>query len=180
MTSHANGPSDAATLERARSLANEAMFTVALQRRRIRFREPEDDVFVMRWWADLQFLIVALRRLRRAAELASRVELVKDSLALAVRAFDDALPQLTVMRNVGEHIDDYALDSPKRRHKDVSRQDLQVGTWDGTTYEWLGESLNIDAAHDAAHTLFAAVSSAAKMWRSGVYVGPKDPQHEQS
>jgi hypothetical protein len=159
-------------MERARSLANEAMFTVALQRRRIRSKEPEDAAFVMRWWADLQFFVVALRRLRRAAELASRVERAKDSLSAALRAFDDALPQLTVMRNVGEHIDDYAVDSPKRRHKGVSRQGLQVGTWDGTTYEWLGESLNVDVAHDAAHTLFVAVTSAAKMWQAGLYVGP--------
>ena len=102
MNSHASGPSEAATLGRARSLAFDARFTVALQRRRIRSREPEDDVFVMRWWADLQFLIVALRRLRRAAELASRVELVKDSLTSAVGTFHDALPQLAVMRNVAE------------------------------------------------------------------------------
>jgi hypothetical protein len=78
------------------------------------------------------------------------------------------------MRNVGEHIDDYAVDSPKRQHKEVRRQDLQVGTWDGTTYEWLGDSLNIDTAHEAAYALFVAVSTAAKMWRSGVYVEQQD------
>lgn len=44
--------SDIAALECARSLANEAMFTVSLQRRRIRSDDPE-DVFVMRRWADL-------------------------------------------------------------------------------------------------------------------------------
>lgn len=152
----------AATLERARSLANEAMFTVALQRRRIRSDEPEDDVFVMRWWADLQFFIVALRRLRRAAELAGRVASVKDRLVLALRTFDDALPHLSVMRNVGEHIDDYAVGNPKRRHKHVDRRSLQAGNWDGVTYQWLGESLNIDVAHDAARQLFSAISIAAK------------------
>jgi hypothetical protein len=57
--------------------------------------------------------------LRRAAELASRVEPVKDSLTLAIHALDDVLPRLAVMRNVGEHIDDYAVDSPGRRPKDV-------------------------------------------------------------
>src|SRR5579859_2833960 len=56
------GPSDAAILERAKSLSNEACFTVSLQHRRLRTTEPEDQVFVFRWWADLQFLIVALRR----------------------------------------------------------------------------------------------------------------------
>jgi hypothetical protein len=151
-------------LERARSLANEAMFTVSLQCRRIRSKEPEDDVFVMRWWADLQFLIVALRRLRRAAELAIRVEPVKDVLSLALRTFDDALPQLAIMRKVGEHIDDYALDSSKRRHKNVGRGLLQVGSWDGDTYHWLGKSLNIDAAHEAAYRLFSAITAAAKQF----------------
>jgi hypothetical protein len=33
---------DAATLERAKSLSNQACFTVALQRRRLRSAEPED------------------------------------------------------------------------------------------------------------------------------------------
>ncbi len=50
---------EAAVSERSLSLMNEAMFTVDLQVRRARGREPEDDAFVMRWWADLQFLIVA-------------------------------------------------------------------------------------------------------------------------
>jgi hypothetical protein len=156
------GPSEAVTLERARSLANEAMFTIALQRRRIRSNEPEDDTFVMRWWADLQFFIVALRRLRRTAELAGHVASVKDSMSLALKTFDDALPKLSTMRNVGEHIDAYALDSPKRHHEDVYRQSLQVGSWDGVTYQWLGESLNIDIAHDAAYKLFSAISAASK------------------
>jgi len=178
MSSGVNSPSDAVIMERARSFANEAMFIVALQRRRIRSDEPEDAAFPKRLWADLQFFIVALRRLRRAAELACRVARAKDALSLALQNFDTALPQLSLMRNVGEHIDDYAVDSPKRRHKGVGRRGLQVHSWDGTTYQWLGESLNVDAAHDAAYTLLAAVSSAAKMWRSGVYVGPEDESLE--
>lgn len=152
------GPSGAATLERAKSLANEAMFTVALQRRRIRSDEPEDNVFVMRWWADLQFFIVALRRLRRAAELACKVSSAKPGLVLAVKAFDGVLPCLSVMRNVGEHIEDYAVD--EGRDSRIDRRQIQVGTFDGVKYEWLGKSLNIDVAHDAAAELFAAISAA--------------------
>ena len=34
---------------------------------------------------------------------------------------------------------------------------LQVGTWDGSTYEWLGESLNVDVAHDAAFELVSVL-----------------------
>jgi hypothetical protein len=153
--------SDAATLERAKSLANEAMFTVALQRRRIRSDEPADKSFVMRWWADLQFFIVALRRMRRVAELAGKVSSAKPALVLALKAFDDALPSLSVMRNVGEHIEDYAVG--EGHDSRVDRRSIQVGTFDGVNYEWLGKSLNIDVAHDAASKLFAAISAATRV-----------------
>ena len=152
------GPTDAAILERAKSLCNEACYMVLLQRRRLQTIEPEDEVFVFRWWADLQFLIVALRRLRRSAELvAKRVPSVGD----AIRKFDNALPDLAKMRNVGEHIDDYAVDHPKkRRHRDVGRRQLQVGKWDGKVFRWLESSLNVDDALKAAEELLQAVREA--------------------
>lgn len=102
MVREQTNPSDKAILERASTLANDAMFSIALQRRRLRSNEPEDDVFVMRWWADLQFFIVALRRLRRAAELARRVPSIANSISSALKTFDTALPSLFTMRNVGE------------------------------------------------------------------------------
>ncbi len=65
--------SEADILERARSLCSEGCFAVALQHRRLRSKEPEDEVFILRWWTDLQFLIVSLRRLRRSALTAAHV-----------------------------------------------------------------------------------------------------------
>lgn len=118
--------SDTAMIERAWSLMNESMRAIDLQRRRLRSSEPEDADFIFRWWVDLQFLIVALRRLRRSAELATRVSTAKSIIADAIEQFDRELPMLQKMRNVGEHIDDYAVDSEKRRHKDVERFSLQV------------------------------------------------------
>lgn len=156
------GPSDAAILERAFSLVDEAAHTIVLQRRRLGSKEPEDEVFIFRWWADLQFFIVALRRLRRAAEIASRVPKVASELNIAIMKFDKALPMLSTMRNVGEHIDDYALDSPRRRYKHITRHSLQVGTWDGVTFEWLDERLNVDDALLASKELYSAVRSALK------------------
>lgn len=141
------------------------MFTVSLQRRRLRSVEPEDEIFVFRWWADLQFLIVALRRLRRGAIIVKRVPLVGSQiLTAAVEEFDRALPGLAEMRNVGEHIDDYAIDNPRRHHGDVDRRQLAVGTWDGTTYSWLGHALNVDAAHDASEKLWSAIRTALKSY----------------
>jgi hypothetical protein len=150
-----------AILERAKSLTNQACFTVALQHRRIRSDESEDETFIFRWWADFQFLVVALRRLRRAAQLATNVLEAHAAITAALVDFDAALPGLATMRNVGEHIDDYALDAPKRHHRNVTRGQLQVGSFDGTVFKWLGHQLDIDAALEAAEKLFQAVKIVA-------------------
>ena len=142
-----------ATLMRARRFCSEACFTVALQRRRLRSAEPEDDSFVFRWWADLQFLIVALRRLRRSAEIATRIPEFSVEVRAAVEEFDKSLPGLRKMRNVGEHVDSYAVNDPKRYDASVDSGQLQVGLFDETVYTWLGESLNIDTALAAAEKL---------------------------
>jgi len=138
---------------RARRFCSEACFTVALQRRRLRSAEPEDDSFVFRWWADLQFLIVALRRLRRSAEIAMRIPEFSVEVRAALDEFDKSLPGMTKMRNVGEHVDSYAVNDRKRRVMSVDSGQLQVGVFDGTVYTWLGESLNIDTALVAAEKL---------------------------
>lgn len=153
----------AAVSDRALSLMNEAMFTVDLQTRRVRGREPEGEVFVMRWWADLQFLIVALRRLRRAAELGKHGLLeTKAAIEDAIRSFDRDLGDLATMRNVGEHIDDYVRETDRRRHKDVERGGLQVGNFDGATFHWLDRELNIDHARRVAERLYLAARDAIK------------------
>ncbi len=129
----ATNPSDAVILERARRFANKAMWSVALQHRRLRSTEPEDAEFVFRWWVDLQFFIVALRRLRRAGELARRAASVADFVSKTLTTFDRKLPQLALIRNVGEHIDDYAAGAPGRRYKAIGRGMVQVGAWGGST-----------------------------------------------
>jgi hypothetical protein len=123
-------PSSEVILERAKSLSNEACFTVAMQHRRLRSTEPEDEKFIFRWWADLQFLIVALRRLRRSVQLIANVPRISEPIQPAIKEFDSALPGLVRIRNVGEHIEDYVL---SRGHDaSINRGQLQVGSWDGT------------------------------------------------
>jgi hypothetical protein len=152
-------PSDNAILERALSLANEAVFTVELQRRRLRSQEPEDEHFVMRAWADAQLLIVMLRRLRRTAVLAMKVEDVKPQIKRALKQFDRTLPSLRTMRNVGEHIDEYAVDAGD--DKNISPEQLQTGSWGGSALHWLGLELDFDRAMNAAEELVEAMRSAA-------------------
>ena len=123
----------AATYERARRLANVAMWSIELQCRRLEAVEPEDAGLVLRRWADFDFLIVALSRLRRATGLAAKVPQLRASLDTALERFDKALPDLKKMRDVAEHVDDYALD--RGRQKAVGRQASEVSTMeaDGPT-----------------------------------------------
>jgi hypothetical protein len=151
-------PSHAATYERAGRLANLAMWTIALQRRRLRSDEPEDTEFVLRRWADFQFLIAALYKLRRSALLAASVPVIETDIRSALHEFDEALPMLKSMRDIDEHFEDYALEKGKR--KGLSRKTLEVGAFDDTTFEWLGYELNVDAALNASQRLFARCNAA--------------------
>ncbi|HEV7401034.1 MAG TPA: hypothetical protein VGN84_12315 [Solirubrobacterales bacterium] len=149
--------SDAATAERARSLANEAVHMVALQHRRLQSDEPEDKTFIFRRWIDFQFLIVSLRRLRLAALLAARPETNRAAIRSAISEFDEALPDLGKMRNVGEHVDEYAVE--KGRDRSVNRLALQTGSFDNVALDWLGGRLDADEALVTAEALHRAIKA---------------------
>jgi hypothetical protein len=153
---------DAVVLERTLRLVNIELHAVALQRRRLASSEPEDDDFDFRWWTDLQFFILALWRLRRYAEIVVSVPSATGQIRLALDQFDRAVPALRVMRNIGEHGDEYAVDSASRQVKSIHARQLEVGAWDGQTYQWLGRSLNVDQALAAGKALFEAVK--AQSW----------------
>jgi hypothetical protein len=157
-------PTAAATYERARRLANLAVWTIDLQCRRLQSVEPEDSVFVFRKWADFGFLVVALTRLRRAAKLAASLSEAKSILGAALQEFDAALPDLKRMRDVAEHIDDYVIDQGRQRT--VARQSLEVSSMedDGLTLEWLGCRLNAREALQASQQLFEAIKGVAHVF----------------
>jgi len=143
------------------------MWSIELQCRRLGDVEPEDTEFVLRRWADFDFLIVALTRLRRATSLAAKIPQLQASLDTALVEFDKALPDLKKMRDVAEHADDYALDHG--RQKTVARQSLGVSTIeaDGPTLCWLQARLNAREACRASRALFAALKEASRRFRAG-------------
>lgn len=163
-------PSSAATYERARRLANIAVWSVELQCRRLRSAEPEDEVFVLRKLTDFTFLVVSLTRLRRAAQLAAGVPELQPVMTEAIDQFDRALPGLKAMRDVGEHIDDYVLD---RGRTNISRQSLEVSTLEDRdpTLHWLGAKLNAPEALEASRQLFAAIQEASRAFQTSAYRG---------
>lgn len=155
-------PSDESTIERCSSLVNDAMYAVGLQYRRLHGTEPEDEKFIFRWWWDIQFLVIALYRLRRAAKICYSAYGVQLALQHAVKQFDESLPDLKQMRDIGEHMDEYAVDKQTRHNLSVNRRMLQSGSWDGTTFHWLTGSLNVDGALAAAIDLHKAVMNAKR------------------
>lgn len=138
------------------------MWTVSLQCRRLRSIEPEDTEFVLRRWADFELLVVALIRLRRAATIVLAASQTASQLRASIAAFDQTLPGIKIQRDVTEHIDEYAIDSPKRHHKSVTRQALEVGVIDESHFSWLGRTLSVPSALSAAESLFQAIQSATK------------------
>jgi hypothetical protein len=157
-------------------LASNALYAVDLQLRRIRGAEPEDDEFLFRKWMDIQFLISTLWRIRLAAAAAAK-RLPDDAfIAAAIESFDLQVPHLKGMRDVGQHLDDYATDSPKRRvrrvgeSRPVGRRQLEVGGWSDDQFHWLGMTLDFGKARMAGMELYGTLRAARSRHRGEPYV----------
>lgn len=147
--------SEASTYERARRLANHALWTIALQTNRLQREEPEDKNFVLRKWADFHFFILALTKLRKAGTLALKVPSIKPNIEKALERFDSQLPYLQTLRNVDQHFDDYAVD--QGRDKKISRKSLEVGMYDDQTWHWLGFEVEIEKAKEESTKFFQTI-----------------------
>jgi hypothetical protein len=148
-------PSDATILHRALTFAFEGLQAADVQLERARQDAPDRPGGAFLWWIDLQFFIVAMRRLRRGAELAMEAEAERNAMRAAISAFDAAVPELRLLRDVGEHIDDYAVG--KGFNPSVRWRSLQVGAWDGETLEWLDIKLNAESALAAGRKLVGEI-----------------------
>lgn len=156
--------SEAAVVERAKSLATQWMWAVSLQHDRISRPRPQDKAFHPFGVdafneADVHFLVIALRRLRTVATTLRHAPQVWDSVHSAIQAFDAKLPWLKPLRDVFEHLEDYAVDSPLRR-TGTSRRELQV--WRAGEYgmQWLGYDVDWNKAELAAADLYEAMKNA--------------------
>lgn len=137
-------------LHRALSYALEALQAARVQAERAR-ADTQGDGGAGQWWIDLQFFIVALRRVRRSVEMAERIRSRPAEVVHALAEFDGEAPLVVLLRDVGEHIDAYALDVG--RNESVTWRSVQQGQWDGKTVTWLDRKLDVDAALKAAQKL---------------------------
>lgn len=156
--------SEAAILGRAKSLASDWVWAIALQIDRIKNPRPQDilyhrfddDSFLE---ADIHFLIIALRRLRTSATTIEHVPSKWPEVEKAINEFDNHLPSLKTMRDVFEHLEDYAVDSNKRR-TNVSRSMLQTWVASKDGIQWMDEELKWDDCQTATRDLFETVKAA--------------------
>lgn len=84
---------------------------------------------------------------------------MRDSVRSSVQAFDARLPWLKRLRDVFEHLEDYAVDS-NLRGSDTSRRELQVWSADERGMQWLGYDVDWKEALAAAKDLYGAVKTA--------------------
>ncbi len=161
---------EAELIERAKSMATDWMWAVSLQHDRIINPRPQDQAFypfspMSINEPDIHFLVIALRRLRQAAATIEHAPQQWDPVRREIENFDKRIPWLKRLRDVFEHLEDYAIDS-NFRHSPVSRREIQ--TWSATTHslEWLGYDVNWQEAHLAAEDLYKAVLAASKSFTS--------------
>lgn len=142
----ANAPFPAAL---AGAVAGQSVSAVAL----------ESEVYKRQ--VDIELYLVALRRLRRAAEFAVRYVPGGRALNAASRDFDRCVPYAITLRNVTEHFDDYQVGRGKaRRPGEVgfvtvytldNTSDGKPG--DGAGFVWGNRAVKCSDATPAARTL---------------------------
>jgi hypothetical protein len=92
-------------------------------------------------------------------------------MRVALKAFDAALPDLKTMRNVAEHIDDYAVD--EGRDTKISRKQLEVSSNEDEKWCWLGFEMNVHEALLASVRLFEAMKACAPSVAERPKIEPK-------
>jgi hypothetical protein len=150
---------EASIYERARRQASFAMWTIEMQIRRLNKTEPEDEKFVLRKVADFQFFLLALTKFRRAILLANKIVSIKRKISSGIERFDSQLPFLVEMRNVDQHFDDYAID--RGRNKKIDKTMLEVHSFDGQNWVWLGHKIDLEVAFNAGRILFKVLIESA-------------------
>jgi len=152
----ANPISERALAARMATEATTWINAAHVQHRRVTAPVGEPGEQVWRQEIDLHFLLVALIRLRRSVDLATRVPRLQTSLRDRLAEFDKELPSLALLRNVAEHFDDYTVNEGRR--SEIKRHQLQVWSLgaddDGLVWRWLGVEFNVEVAHRAATKLY--------------------------
>lgn len=112
---------------------------------------------------DASALILVLWRLRIAALMSQQIQGSSENVAAALVRFDSETQDLTKLRHVTMHFDEYALRTDKRRNtvgdpqRLIETGDLWALRCDAGGLEWLGVRLDYDRVEGVARTLYDAI-----------------------
>jgi len=158
-------PDEVTLSEEARHFANLYVWAVDTQIKRIKrgMVDPTSLNFALQMVMDFEFLLSALRKLRRSAELMSRIPTVEKDINKAIRNFDEKLPDLQNLRNASEHFDEH-LEGRDRGKNLVDSYVAHFSTlkYHENSVEWLQRKLDLDIALTEAHFLFDSVRQATR------------------
>ena len=146
-------------------VANNFVFAVVMQISRVREERADVEPFVMRPFVDLEFLLVALTRLRRAANVINLFPYTETKLSQAMEKYDKRLSGLKQLRNITEHYDDYLLKKGKDKNIDLKtiRSGLMTKCMSYDSVEWMDFRLDLDECLAAAEELYISMSAARKL-----------------
>lgn len=152
---------DIARYERAKSMANFYIWAVKLQIDRLNAEYDASDDFVLKPIADFEFLMTAIVRFRRAADLAKSVAAIKTNIETGISEFDEAIP-IREIRNIQEHFDDYANGTGRNpsRNNEHTQRGLQVHAFQEGGVEWLGQLVKYDDCIAACERLLERIQKA--------------------
>jgi len=141
--------------EDGRMLANRAMWTIELQLRRLDSKNLEIEAFEQQALADFQFLLIALDRLEKSANLVNSAVDISEDLNM----FCERMPWLRKLRNAQEHIDEYQQGKGRDRSIDIAG--LHVFHFGQNEIHWLDEKIDLNNILSTSNQLFGAIKMAA-------------------
>ena len=140
-------------------------FAVVMQISRVREERADVEPFVMRSFVDLEFLLVALTRLRRAANVINSFPYTETKLSQAMEKYDRRLSGLKQLRNITEHYDDYLLkkDRGKIINLKLIRSGYMTKCMSYDCVEWMDFKLDLDECQAASEELYTSMKAARKL-----------------
>jgi hypothetical protein len=123
------GIEEISVLEDSRHFVNRAVGALNLQMRRLEEHTESTEEFC-NYLTDVHFYIVAIKRLRQAMLVSRKVVKVWDKLRSEFDAFDAAIADAIQRRDILEHIDEYMLNSKKRKHREIRNATLYTILFD--------------------------------------------------
>lgn len=141
--------------EDGRHFANISVWAVALQVKRLETNKPELEDFDFQPVVDFHFLVTGLARLQEIAETLKAIDDMRPAMEKAIEAFKTEVPGLRYMRNVLEHMGEYARGDGK--NKAVQYREIFTIGLDPDCIQWLGHELRPRAALAASDALFRVI-----------------------